>query len=106
MIQSIKNLKAQVELMLRIYPNTRDSDIELTLQIWRYYHPEVIIQTERGEAVLLKELFELEREDAVKRCRAAIQNDPKNPRYLPTSWEVAKQRKINEEVWRAAMSKH
>jgi len=38
----------------------------------------------------------------VKRVRAHYQND--QGLFLPTDWKVAKQRKINEEVWKREMS--
>ena len=49
--------------------------------------------------VELKNIMELPREDNVKRIRAKFQNEKKM--YLPTSLEVARQRKISEEEWRA-----
>jgi len=51
--------------------------------------------------VRLEYIKELPREDHVKRIRAKIQNE--EGRLLPTRWEVAKQRKIEEQKWRAFM---
>ena len=56
---------------------------------------------EDNDSVMLKELFELPREDNIKRIRAKIQNDEK--RLLPTKWEVARKRGILEDEWRVAM---
>lgn len=102
----MNNLKIQVEYCLENFPETRDSDIELTIRIWKEYYPNMINgadynMQEDHYFVFLKDLFELPREDAVKRYRAHFQNDLN--KYLPTSLEVAKQRKINEERWREAM---
>lgn len=98
----MNNLKIQVEYCLATFPETRDSDISLLLKIWNEYYPQRIFLTEFGNpAVMLSDLYELPREDGVKRYRAHFQND--HNLYLPTSWEVAKQRKINEERWREAM---
>ena len=95
--RQIKTLKGQVEHCLKNYPDTRNSDITLTIQIWREFYPEKVI----GEAVALKDLYELPREDNVKRARAYFQNDKKL--YWPTSLEIAKKRGILEDEWRVAM---
>lgn len=47
----------------------------------------------------LKTIIELPREDNIKRVRAKIQNE--EHKYLPTTEEVRKQRKISEEEWHA-----
>lgn len=49
--------------------------------------------------VELGKIMELPREDNIKRIRAKIQNE--EHKYLPTTLEVARQRKINEEDWKA-----
>lgn len=98
----IKNLMAHVKHVLRVMPMTRNSDVELTIQIWKLYRKEFIVELSDGtEAVRLKDLFELPREDNVKRCRAKIQNE--EGLYLPTDQAVAEARGIEEEKWRAAM---
>lgn len=98
----IHKLKEKVLVVLASYPETRNSDIALTIAIWRRYYPQAIVTSASGvEGVRLKDLYDLPREDNVKRVRAQIQNV--EHRYLPTSWEVAKQRKINEDRWREAM---
>ena len=75
--------------------SVRDSDIALTILIWqRYFGVEKSIGLDR--------LFDLPREDGIKRVRAHFQNDQKL--YLPTKWSVAKKRGIAEAEWRAAMS--
>lgn len=97
--KQIKNLKSQVEVTLRDIPLTRNSDIALTIAIWRNFYPASLI--ENGQAVLLKQLFTLPREDNVKRIRAYFQNDKKM--YWPTDEKVAKARGFNMEEWRVAM---
>lgn len=97
-----KTLTRQVEHCLKHFPETRNSDLTLLHQIWREYYPQRIKVGQSGkEGVWLSDMFDLPREDAVKRIRAKFQND--FGKYLPTSWEVAKQRKINEQKWRLAM---
>lgn len=103
-MKRIHKLKEKVLKVLATDPPTRDSDIRLCIAIWERYYPEFLItgSISGDKAVKLRNLFELPREDHVKRIRAQIQND--EGRYLPTSWEVAKQRKINEERWREYIS--
>ena len=96
----IKTLKMKVETVLENYPETRNDDIALTIQVWRVFHKEKL----NFEYVKLSDLVQLPREDNIKRVRAQIQN--KEKRFLPTDWEVAKKRQINEENWREAMSRY
>ena len=93
-----------VEYCLRAYPDTRNSDITLTIQIWRQFFVSRIQYLGEGgtrECVQLKDLYDLPREDNVKRARAYFQNDRRL--YLPTSEAVAKARGINIDEWRVAM---
>jgi hypothetical protein len=97
------NLKKQVEELLNECPATRDCDQYLTLKIWVKYYPNLIDFTDPANPkVAFRDILKLPREDGVKRYRAYFQNDLL--KYLPTKWEVAKQRKLNEEVWRARMT--
>jgi hypothetical protein len=98
-------LQGQVESCLRRFPKTRNSDVELTIRIWKEYFSQRIIEREKDgkEYVAIRDLFDLPREDNVKRIRAKFQND--FGRYLPTSLEVVKQRRINEGEWREYMRK-
>lgn len=97
-------LKGQVEYILMNDVESRNSDITLTIAIWKRFYSSKIKKSEAtGElGVYLKDLFDLPREDNIKRIRAYFQND--KMKYLPTSLEVVKQRKMNEEVWRKMMS--
>jgi hypothetical protein len=100
--RAIKNLKKVVEAMLRDNPATRNSDIELTIAIWKKYYPHFVIVSKTGtEYIPLLTLFELPREDNIKRARAFIQNEKK--KYLPTEWAIATKRGILENEWRVAM---
>ena len=75
------NLVKQIEFILNTVPESRNSDITLTTEIWKYYFPKSLVDTNFGEAVLIRDLFDLPREDNVKRVRAKIQNEER--RYLP-----------------------
>lgn len=94
-------LKAQVEAILRNIPETRNSDIALMIEVWRRYYPQRIKKGASGEeGVWLKDLFDLPREDNVKRVRAKFNHEGK---YFPTDWKVAKGRGIKEDEWRAIL---
>lgn len=96
-------IKTMVLKVLESQPETRNSDIALMIAIWKLYYPKSIKIGKSGdEGIWLKDLHILPREDHVKRHRAKIQNE--KHLYLPTDWAVAKQRKINEERWREAMT--
>jgi len=102
----VKNLKEKVKHCLEKYPETRNSDIKLTNAIWYEYYRNKLFLDYRDNssgdlAVRLKDLYNLPREDEIKRIRAYFQNDKKL--YLPTSWEVARRRKWKEEEWRSIM---
>lgn len=103
MTKRFHDLTRKVEAVLRDIPETRNSDIRLTIEIWKRYYPHKLIQGAKTQRLVvpLDELYNLPREDNVKRIRAQFQND--RLKYLPTTWEVAKKRKINEEVWRKCM---
>lgn len=94
--KAIKTLKAQVEHCLTTYPETRNSDITLMLKIWQLFYPELVTATD----VPFNSLYQLPREDNVKRVRAAFNS---KGLFYPTSWEVAKARDINRDEWQVAM---
>lgn len=94
-----RTLDKMVRYCLREYPATRNSDITLTQQVWQTFYPQHIVQNNIGKQfVALDKLFELPREDNVKRVRAKIQNVEKQ--YLPTDPKIAEKRAWNMEEWR------
>lgn len=103
-LPDLKTLTDRVGYCLRNFPDTRDSDITLMIRIWRTFYSGTLkgIPAPNGllEAVLLKDLYELPREDAIKRVRAKFNEDG---RYYPTSWEVAQTRGLKEDRWRNAL---
>lgn len=94
-----EKLRDMVEDRLRNDEQTRNSDIKLTISVWIKYYPNYVLDTSQGEksGIFLDALFELPREDNIKRIRAKIQNEEK--KYLPTDPEVRKKRNISEEAW-------
>jgi|TARA_R100001530_G_scaffold116143_1_gene83171 hypothetical protein len=91
----LKALTKQVYDVLRDYPETRNSDIELTLRVWREFHG---VQDQIDPALL----FDLPREDNVKRIRARIQNEDRE--FVPTEWKIAKARGFEEDKWRELLN--
>jgi hypothetical protein len=94
--------KEMVETILRNIPDTRNSDITLMIEIWKHYFPQMLVQSQKtGDyAVVLTKLYDLPREDDIKRWRAKFNSQGM---YYPTDWEVAKHRGIKEDNWRQDM---
>ena len=92
-------LKDQVEVILKDYPASRDSDITLTIALWKKFYSAHIKVTSTNEAgIYLKSLYALPSQESIKRVRALIQND--EHRLLPTDSRVRRTRRIKEEEWR------
>lgn len=90
----INTLIDQVIYCMEKYPDARNSDKKLTWMIWKEFY--------NVDKVITEEIFSnLPTEDNIKRIRAHIQNVLK--KLIPTSWEVAEQRKWKEVEWRMAM---
>jgi hypothetical protein len=87
-------IKRMVEHCLEHYPKTRDSDITLMIQVWKSFH-------NVGDTISVVMLYDLPREDHIKRWRAKIQNEEN--RFLPSSWEIAKKRNIERAEWERAL---
>lgn len=87
-----------VEKILRNIPESRNSDICLMIEVWCRYFPQKVRTGAAGErGIWLRDLYDLPREDNVKRIRARFNREGK---YYPTDWEVAKARGIKEDEWR------
>lgn len=99
----VPRLKKMVELMLDENPKyrgveVRNSDIALTIVIWqRWYN----VGTNEDSVVHLHRLFDLPREDNVKRVRAVFQNV--EHKYLPTNPDILIKRGIEQEYWEEAL---
>jgi hypothetical protein len=92
------NLYTQVETILVTEPETRNSDITLMIALWRRYYPETIV---KDIGVYLKDLYDLPREDNIKRHRATIQN--KETRLLPTDMKIFIERAKASKEWKARL---
>lgn len=96
-----KTVKEMVEKCLRNIPETRNSDITLMIEIWRHYFPQRLQEVRDGRTgIALQDLYDLPREDNIKRIRATFNHEGK---YFPTDWEVAKARGIKEDEWRVSL---
>lgn len=89
-------LKDQVEWCLKNIPDTRDSDIKLTLNIWHRFYPNSLKQIDGVYYVKAKDLYDLPREDNVKRIRAKFNESGE---YLTDKPQIRKQRKQKEIEW-------
>lgn len=99
----VPRLKKMVEYILDENPKyrgvqARNSDIALTILIWQRWYS---VGTNDDSVLHLYRLFDLPREDNVKRVRAVFQNT--EHKYLPTSLEVLKKRGIEREYWEDAL---
>ena len=75
--QEIKTLKARVEYCLQEYPESRNSDIHLTIHVWQVFYAEYLRDTSGGfglDSIYLANLFKIPSQDNIKRIRAMFQN--------------------------------
>lgn len=92
-------LETHIRAVLATDEQSRNSDIRLTQVIWWKYHRQHLKVVDGKVYVDVNRMYELPREDNIKRIRAKIQNELHE--YLPTSAEVAKKRHWNIEEWRS-----
>lgn len=96
----MKKLKDQVKYILENHEDARNSDITLMIKLWETFYSKYLKQGSSGEVgIWLKDLYELPREDNIKRIRAVFQNE--HNLYLPTDPKVRDKRGIAEENWLA-----
>jgi len=88
-------LTEKVRRILKNYPETRNSDIELTIRLWWVFHRDKI---NSDGTVKIRELWNLPREDNIKRIRAKIQND--QGMFLPTDPQIIKERQKLSKKWK------
>jgi len=100
-IKKIESMKKRVEWILADFPEARNCDVELYFQyVNKYLHIGIHRDFQDNHFVSLYALKKFNYYSIV-RLRQKIQSEGF---YLPTDEAVAKQRKINMEVWRQAMS--
>ena len=91
----MRNLKEQVKITLMECPESRNSDITLTIEIWKRFY-------DIRDTVRLNQLYDLPREDNVKRIRAKFCEKGFDWAF-PTEWKIAKRRGILEDEWRQTL---
>lgn len=102
--REIKSLMDKTKQVLKLYPDARNSDKFLCLALWKEFHRDKIeIGSDGRGFVYMRDILKLPSEDHIARCRRKIQEGGE---FLPTDWEVARKRGINEETWRSYMSAH
>lgn len=94
---NLNNLKEKILFCLQNFEITRNDDAQLTFFIIHKYLPNEIIQVNEKWYISTEALKQV-REDNVKRLRAHIQNV--EHKFLPTTEEVRRKRKIGEQEWR------
>lgn len=104
----LPRLKKMIEMVLDENPSlkvkgrkpiqVRNSDIALTIIIWQRWYS---VGTNEDSVIHLYRLFDLPREDYIKRVRARFQNN--EHKYLPTDPNVLAQRRIEQEYWEEAL---
>ncbi len=99
----ITTLMQKTEAILAKYPKARDDDKYLALAVWWNYHKDDISSINNSFYIKLEDYYKLPSADFISRCRRKIQEAGK---FLPTQWEVAHRRKINEDVWKTYMQTH
>ncbi|HYO56358.1 hypothetical protein [Archangium sp.] len=65
-------IEQRVCIILRDFPETRDSDTALLIRYWRRFQPDTLLEWKPLE---LEALFELEKVESISRARRHIQND-------------------------------
>lgn len=91
-----QQIKDQVKSVLINFPETRNSDIALTIKVWQQFY-------QVGEQVSVRQLYDLPREDHIKRIRARF-CEQHEVFAFPTDIKVVKARKIKEEEWRKVLN--
>lgn len=91
-------LDYQVRHTLEMDVKSRNSDIRLTQVLWWNHYRSYMKMIDGKVYVNVAHLYDLPREDNIKRIRAKIQNDLKE--FLPTDPAIAKKRGWKEDEWR------
>lgn len=99
-IKTLNTLTSRIEFILEKYPETRNSDLELMARLCIEFYPKFDRPIYNwGDFVsIMRQLPTL---DHVARARRKVIQNHNYTKYLPTSYEVAKARGVNEDQWRA-----
>lgn len=100
----INDLDIKVREILKLDEKSRNSDIRLMQLIWWKFYPQFVTEIDGKYYIDINNLYDLPREDNIKRIRAKIQNEEKL--YLPTDAIVANKRGWKEDEWRSYLGKY
>lgn len=91
-------LERMVWSVLKHFPETRNSDITLTQQVWKSFYPQYLLEQNGKTYINIENLFNVPREDNIKRIRAKIQNVDRQ--WLPTDVKIFIKRIEMSEEWK------
>lgn len=86
-----RSLKDRVAYILERYPATRNSDSLLIMTLYEEYY--YLTQTFSRQKLLA--VMDDSAPDDIVRFRRQFQNDKVNPKYIPTSEDVMRKRRMN-----------
>ena len=52
-----KTIKSRVQFILKYFPQSRNSDVRLTIELWKQFYPEIVKDGSTGKAIFLGELL-------------------------------------------------
>jgi len=91
-------IREMIIYCLENFPETRNSDIALTLKVWQYFTDKVVwSEKTNSHWVQIKDLFDLPREDHIKRVRASLNAVGM---FMPTDPKVIEARNKSKKQWR------
>lgn len=100
--QEIKTLEQRVDNILMNFPDTRNSDVRLTIELWKRFFSHFLVIGKDGRIYIsMERLYDVPSQDSIGRVRQKIQND--KGLYPPTDWKIAKRRGMLEDEWRVAL---
>jgi hypothetical protein len=100
-----RTIKEQVETVLKLFPEARNSNRKLTIELWRYWFPEKLHRDKEDPRELwvnLEDVLNLPNQESVGRWRRKFQEEGK---YLPTDYRVVVERGQMKKKSRKSMTK-
>ena len=92
------DLEHKIIYCLKFFPYTRNSDMDLTVEIWKNFEESNLKIIDGDYYLKLSNLKEVSREDNIKRIRAKIQNEERL--FLPTDISILIERARLSKAWR------
>jgi len=92
------NLQNKIEHILKLYPESRNSDIVLMTKLWECFYNNYLLQLNGESYLKLSNLYDVPRLDDISRIRRKIQNEERM--YLPTDIEILIERARMSRDWK------